>query len=126
MNCIGFPKMFNGNSSIVLYDMDATKTCVHLLLGSEQGELFGDPEFGLRLKRYLYDQNNYILRDILIDEICEQLRVFCPQIVVRREDVSITQDKSSLYAHIKCINRIDFTTNMFDIVLLQDEEREIS
>ena len=33
--------------------------------------MFGDPDFGIRLKRYTFNQNNYILRDVLIDEIYE-------------------------------------------------------
>ena len=69
MNCIGFPKMFNANSTIIKTGLDATKTCVHLLLSSEQGQLFGDPDFGVRIKRFAFEQNNYILRDIIIDEL---------------------------------------------------------
>ena len=124
MNCIGFPKMFNGNSTIIKKGIEATKECEMLLLGSEKGEMFGDPQFGIRLKRYTFDQNNYILRDVLIDEIYEQINIFCPQISVRRNNIYIEQRGNKLYARIKAINREDFTTSVYNLVLFEsDEER---
>jgi len=122
MNSIGFPKMFNANSTIVKTGIEATKTCLHLLLSSEQG-LFGDPEFGVKLKRYTFDQNNYILRDIIIDELYSKITIFCPQLFLERKDIKITQDGSRLYVNIKAINREDFTTNTYDLELLNYEER---
>lgn len=123
MNCISFPKIFKGNSTSVQTGIEATKTCVHLTLSSERGELFGDPEFGIRLKRYIYNQNSYILRDVIIDEIFEQLRLFHPQLIVQRNDIKIVQNTTQLIATIKCINKVDYTTNMFNIVLLDEGER---
>ena len=52
MNCIGFPKMFKANSTVIKKDLDATTECALLLLGSEQGELLGDPQFGIKLKKF--------------------------------------------------------------------------
>ena len=123
MNCIGFPKMFNANSTIVKTGLDATKTCVHLLLSSEQGQLFGDPDFGVRIKRFAFEQNNYILRDIIIDELFSKLTIFCPQLYLERKDITIEQSGSKLYANIKAINRVDFTTSIYNIELLNYEER---
>lgn len=85
--------------------------------------MFGDPDFGIRLKRYTFNQNNYILQDVLIDEIYEQICIFCPQIRVNRSDIRIEQDGAYLCAHIKGINNVDFTTSTFDLRLLEGEER---
>ena len=93
-----------------------------LLLGSEQEELFGDPQFGIKLKKFTYNQNNYILRDILIDEITTKLSIFCPQLIIKRGDVSIQQNGKELVAHVKAINRANFITNTFDLVLFDEEE----
>ena len=123
MNSIGFPKMFNANSTVVKTGEDATKTCIHLLLSSERGQLFGDPDFGIMLKKYTFDQNNYILRDIIIDEIFTKITIFCPQLYLERKDIKITQQGSRLYANIKALNREDFTTNTYDLELLNYEER---
>ena len=80
MKSMAFPSMFNSNSTKIKKDLDATKQNTLLLLHSEKGELFGDPYFGIRLKRYLFEQNNFILKDILIDEIYTQLALFLPQL----------------------------------------------
>ena len=125
MNSIGFPKMFNGNATCVNYeDKESTSILewLHLLLSSEVGTLHGDPEFGLRLRRYLFEQNNYILRDILIDEIYTQIRTFCPAVYLERKNITIEARDYTLYAKIICKNQKTFETNMFDLVLLRAEE----
>jgi phage baseplate assembly protein W len=121
MKSIRFPDMFNSNSTKVVKDLDATKQNTILLLYSEKGELFGDPYFGIRLKRYIYEQNNYILKDIIIDEIYTQLALFMPQLKVVRSDIKITQDKTKLYCSFKATNQIDFTTDMYSLVLYNEE-----
>lgn len=123
MNTVGFPKMFKANSTIIKTNYEATRQCVKLLLASEKGEMFGDPEFGVKLKKFTFNQNNYILIDTLIDEIYEQITIFCPQVTITRNDITITQEGDKLYAHIKGINNVDFTTSTFDLVLLEGEDR---
>lgn len=119
MNCISFPNIFKPSSTLVKQDKEASKECLYLLLNSEKGTLTIDPYFGIRLKRYTFDQNNYILRDIIIDEIITEMKVFCPQLNIERKDITIEQvDRARLVAHIKVTNKADFTTNMYDLVLL--------
>lgn len=122
MKSIEFPKMFNSNSTRLVEDLAATKQNLKTLLYSEKGELFGDPYFGIRLKNYIYEQNNYILKDIIIDEIYTQLALFMPQLVVYRKDIEIIQERASLICKFKATNQIDFTTNMYQIVLLTEEQ----
>ena len=123
MNSLKFPKLFNNSSTNVVKDYDATLQDVKLLLCSEKGELFGDPFFGIRIKRYAFNQNNYVLRDILIDEIFTQLSTFAPQLTIDRRDIDIVQKNNKMYVKIKAINKIDFTTNMYELVLMEDNER---
>lgn len=66
---IAFPEMFNRTVTNLVDDYDATLQNLKMLLWSEKGELFGDPYYGTGLKKYLYEQNDLILRDILIDDI---------------------------------------------------------
>lgn len=122
MNSIKFPNMFQSNSTNIVRNLDATKQNTLLLLHSEKGELFGDPYFGIRLKRYIYDQNSYILKDIIIDEIYTQIALFLPQVKVERKDIKIIQEGSKLYCNFKAINQIDFTTDTYSLVLY-DEDR---
>lgn len=124
MKSLSFPKMFNSTSTKISIDEEATKQNLLLLLKSEKQELFGDPYFGVRLKRYLFDQNNYILKDIIIDEIYTQLALFMPQLKVKRKDIDIIQDKEKgkLYCKFRAINQIDFTTNTYNLVLMEDND----
>lgn len=121
MKSISFPNMFNSNSTKIVKNLSATKQNALLLLYSEKGELFGDPYFGIRLKRYLYDQNNYILKDVIIDEIYTQLALFMPQLKVNRNDIKIIQERAKLYCNFKAINQVDFTTDMYSLVLYNEE-----
>ncbi len=123
MNSIAFPNMFKSCSTTVVRDKDASTQDMKLLLASEKGELFGDPFFGIRIKKYTFNQNNYILRDILVDEIYTQLQVFCPQLTINRNDITITQKGARLVATIKGINKVDFTPDMYQLELFQDEEQ---
>ena len=128
MNCIGFPRIFNGNSTIVKEDTltssPATLECLRLLLGSEEQTLFGDPGFGIKLRRYLYEQNNYILRDILIDEIYTKMTDFFPQIYVDRRDIKIQSVKNKLYVTIACKNKRTFENNVYNLKLFEGEDFE--
>lgn len=123
MNSIKYPDMFSPTSTNVVEGKAASAQDLVLLLSSEKGELLGDPFFGVRLKRYIYDQNNYVLRDILADEIFTQIRTFAPQLTVNRDDIKITQEGDRLHATIRAINKVDYTTDMYDLELFEDEER---
>ena len=114
---ISFPKMLNHNRVQLVEDYDATLQNIKTVLGSEKGEFKFDPYFGIRLKRYMFEQNNFVLQDLLLDEIYEQLVTFIPQIIVRRNDITFEKERAKLYLNIKCTNRIDFTLNTYNLVL---------
>lgn len=123
MKSIGFPKLFRTTvSTNIIEDMDAIKQNISLLLSSEKGELLGDPYYGVRLKYYFYDQNNYVLKDILLDEIYTALVLFMPQLSLTRNDITFITGRAELSIRIRALNKLDYTTNMYDIVLFQEGE----
>lgn len=127
MRTIKFPKMFNTNNTRVWKSseyLDATKQSTELLLHTTRGELFGDPYFGLMLKRYLFDQNSYILKDAIIDMIYTQLSLFIPQVKVKREDIEIVQDreKGKLYCTFSGVSQIDYTHNTYNLLLFDERD----
>jgi phage baseplate assembly protein W len=127
MRTIKFPKMFNTNNTRVWKSseyLDATKQSTELLLHTTRGELFGDPYFGLMLKRYLFDQNSYILKDAIIDMIYTQLSLFIPQVKVKREDIEIIQDreKGKLYCAFSGVSQIDYTHNTYNLLLFDERD----
>lgn len=122
MKSIEFPQMFNSNSTRIKTDLKATRQNLLLLLHCEKGEMFGDPYFGIRLKKYIFEQNNYILRDIIIDEIYTQLALFMPQLTVERKNIKIVQTaKATLVCTFKAVNKVDFTTNIYSLVLYDED-----
>lgn len=127
MRSIKFPQMFYTNNTRVWKTdeyLEATRQNTELLLHSERGELLGDPYYGILLKRYLFEQNNYILRDILIDVIYTQLAIFMPQLKINRRDIKIIQDKEKgkLYCSFSGINQIDYQVNSMNLVLFKDSD----
>ena len=93
-----------------------------LLLNCTRGELFGDPYFGLMLKKFMFDQNNYVLKDTIIDMIYTQLALFIPQVRVNRADIDIVQDreKGKLYCTFSGTNQIDYTNDNFNLLLFEE------
>lgn len=121
MYSIAFPNML-GNSSTKLYrDHEATSSNLKLLLLSYKNELFGDPYFGTNLKKLMFDQNNVVIRDLVIDDIYIAITTFIPQILVKRKDITVTSDKTNIYINIKCINLIDYTNDLYNINITSTE-----
>ena len=78
MRSFKFPKMFNSNSSQIWRADEynkATRQNALLLLQSERGEFECDPYFGILLKHYMFNQNSYILKDMIIDTLYTQIAI---------------------------------------------------
>lgn len=128
MRSYKFPDMFNSNSSRIWREDEygkATKQNVFLLLESERGELECDPYFGILLKHYMFNQNSYILKDMLMDTIYTQIAIFLPQVKISRESIELITDelKGRLYCKFSGVNQIDYTHNTFNLLLF-DENRQ--
>lgn len=121
MNSIAFPVMFTNTQANVVSDHEATAQNLKLLLYADRGSLFGDPYYGTILKRLMFEQNDVVLRDIVIDAIYTAIQQFLPQIKVKRKDITIVQDGAKLYVTIKAINMLDFQPDMYNINLLEYE-----
>ena len=120
--------MFKTNSSQIWRADEygkATRQNALLLFQSERGELECDPYFGILLKHYMFNQNSYILKDMLLDTIYTQIAIFLPQIKVTRSSINLVPDrlKGRLYCNFSGINQIDYTHNTFNLLLF-DENRQ--
>ena len=121
MNSLGFPKIFNNVTTRIVSDTEATKQNLQLLLLSDRGALFGDPYYGSVIKQLIFEPNNYVLRDIVIDAIYTLILQFMPQIKVRRNDITIVQKGIDIFVTIEATNMLDFQTNMYNLNLLNYE-----
>jgi len=118
-----FPEMVSSARSLLVSDYDATLSNLKLLLLSDKYTLFGDPYFGTNLKRLLYSPNDVVLKDIVIDDIYTAILTFMPQIKILRKNILLNIEKSKISVNIVCTNLLDYTTNMYEINLLQEETR---
>lgn len=121
MYSINFPNMVSNVTTKLVSDHEATVQNLKLTLLSERNSLFGDPYFGTLWKRLLFDQNNVIIRDIIIDDILTTIETFVPQLLVTRKDITVTSDKYSVYITIKGTNLLDYQLDTYNIKLTGDE-----
>jgi len=121
MYSIQFPDMVSSVSTKIVQDHEATAQNLKLLLLSDRGALFGDPYFGTLWRKLIFDQNNEILRDIIIDDVLTSIETFMPQLLTRREDITVNSDRYSVTIDIKALNLLDYQTDMYSIKLMEDE-----
>lgn len=122
MKSINFPEMFTRTSTNIVEDYYATLQNLKMLIYSEKGELFGDPYYGTGLKRYLYDQNDDVLQDILLDDLYTAIKLFMPQLQFERKDIKLIKDtRGQLSIELRAMNKADFTTDLYSIVLMDAE-----
>lgn len=124
MYSISFPVMFTSGNTILKKDKEAIRSNMLLLLSSECDTLFGDPYFGCMLKKYIYEQENSIVVDLLIDELYTAITTFMPQVVLSRKDIKILASGTSLYAQINYYYVADNTSDLFTILLTNGSEEE--
>lgn len=123
MYSIAFPKIFSSTSVNLYKDKEATSSNLKLLLGAAKTSLFGDPYFGTNIKKLTFEQNNQIIKDLVIDDIYIAITTFIPQIKIQRKDITIVSDRAHIYANIKATNLLDYTTNLYSINLTESEEK---
>lgn len=120
MYSIKFPDMLNSAGTNLIEDHEATMSNLRLMLASWKTSLFGDPYFGTDIKRYIYEQNNVVLQDLIIDGIQLAIHDFMPQVYVTRDDIKVKQKDDEVYVEIKCINTLDNQPDIYTIKLTED------
>lgn len=113
--------MFNNTTTKVVEGHEATAQNLRLLLFADKTSLFGDPYYGTIIKQLIFEPNDILLRDIVVDAIYTAILQFMPQILVKRKDITITQSGIDIYVNIKVLNMLDYQTDMYNINLLNYE-----
>ena len=124
MYSFGFPRMLNHTTANLIEDKEAIRSNMLLLLSSERDTLFGDPYFGCQLKKYLFEQSNSIVPDLLIDQLYTTIVTFMPQVFVRRKDIKVYVSGTIIYADVKYYYVVDNTSDLFTIKLTESIEED--
>lgn len=122
MNAIKFPDMLNNNKASIVEGIEATAQNLKYLLLSNKLTLLGDPYFGANLQKLLYENNNVVLRDLVVDEIYTAISTFMPQIRVLRKNIDVDSDGNKIIVNIKAQNLLDFSFAEYSVVLTNVEE----
>lgn len=123
MVSIKFPNMLSVNKVNLLYDNnESTLNNLKVLLNCDRNILLGDPAFGSYAREYLFEQNDSMLRDIIIDGVYTTIRRYMPQLSLTRSNIDVTSDGYKVSANISCINNIDATVNNYNIDLITQGE----
>lgn len=122
MYSVAWPNMFNSVHTDLVKDKEALMQNFLLLLNSERLTLFGDPYYGTMLKPIIFQPNNNIITDLLIDELLTTIEAYMPQIAVTRRDIEISSDRINLFARIRVRYRIDNTTDLYMINLTNNRQ----
>lgn len=122
MFSIAFPDMVSNTTTKLVNGHEATLSNLKLLLLSDKYSLLGDPYFGTNIKRLTFEQNNQVLRDLVIDDIYTAIATFMPQIMIDRKNITVTSNLTNVYVNIKATNLLDFTVDTYNINLTQFEE----
>lgn len=122
MNAIKFPDMLNNNKASIVEGIEATAQNLKYLLLSNKLTLLGDPYFGANLQKLLYENNNVVLRDLVVDEIYTAISTFMPQIRVLRKNINVDSDGNKIIVNIKAQNLLDFSFAEYSVVLTNVEE----
>lgn len=122
MYSFSFPRMFSHTTANLVQDKEAIRSNMILLLSSERETLFGDPYFGSELKKYIFEQSNAIIVDLLIDELYTTIVTFMPQVYLTRKDIKVLSSKNALFAEINYYYTLDNTSDLFTIKLTEVSE----
>ena len=114
--------MFDSVNTKLLKDKDAIKSNLLLLLNSDRLALFGDPYYGTMLKPVIFQPNNNIIADLLIDELYTTIQTYLPQITVTRNSIQVMSDKVDLYVTINVTYNIDGTSDLYMINLTNNQQ----
>lgn len=114
--------MIKSNKTAIKRDKAASEQNARLLIASDKLTLFGDPYFGSNIKKLLFDSNNVILQDIIIDDIYSAISTYMPQIRLLRENISVQSDRNTVTVRIRAQNLLDYTFEEYTLNLLTVEE----
>ena len=101
-------------------DREAAISNLKLVLSSDKRTLLGDPFFGTELKKYLFEQNDSLIPDIIVDQIYSAIVTYVPQIILERKNIVIKQDKTKVYAEVTYKYISDEETNLLYIMLTEE------
>lgn len=98
VNSIKHPNEFSAVSgrTQLVKEIESIEQSIRLILLTEKGECFGDPNFGSHLTSYQYQFSGDMLYQMLKDEISESVTSQDSRVTVKAKDIQIEEVEGSL------------------------------
>ena len=110
---VAFPldeiNLFKGTKTV----KDQVKSNLINLLLTEPGERINEPNFGVGLKKILFEQNPNI--EILKEKINNQIEFYLPLISLSNVNINFVDDEHKLYILISYIFNLDSSTDAIQL-----------
>lgn len=122
MYSIGFPDIFNGSTVFLDKDYEAIKNNLELLLGSNVGGLYGDPQYGTKIKTTLWDQaHEYVMKTLTKEDLFEAIYSYMPQVEINRDDIEVEVVGNFVEVTIKAKGDAGIKTDLLTLQFMKDE-----
>jgi phage baseplate assembly protein W len=105
-------KVKNGLFKMNDVTKDALTSNLLLLLLTERGERYYEPEYGINIRRYIFEPNDGLTQSDIEQEIRESVKRFIPQLSISSVEIITSQDEGGEDLNDNQINMIvDFKYN---------------
>ena len=113
----------NGKTSI-LSNKNSINNCIGLLLTTSKGELLGDPGYGCRLLEYIHEPNDFVLQDILREEIVDSVSKYESRVYITEEDINVVSELNLVSIYINYYVKSSGEIGEFNFSLLREDYNE--
>ena len=96
--------------------IDQVKTNLKNLLLTGKGERFMQPDFGVNLKRNVFEQNTLALEDDIKDDIKDAVDFWLPYVTIREIRINRTEHTVEIFIQF-IINDNEFTRDSITLIL---------
>jgi phage baseplate assembly protein W len=107
--------------TVLVTDSESINESLTLLIKTVKGELFGDPGYGTNIIRFIYEPNDDILKELIIDDLLQSIPLYEKRIKVTSSDINIISDENAVYISIKYTIITSGLSNTLELTMLKEE-----
>ena len=96
-----FPDVFSFDGNVIMKEgQDAINQNLGLMVLCFRPQLFGSPNYGSALDRYIYTNNTNVVREQIKEDLVTLINRFDNRVIIRESDTTVVGEEHRF--HIKC------------------------
>lgn len=111
---------FKGGNSVIVSGKDKVREDIYNLFAIRKGEYFFNPEIGSNLDEYLFEPNDFLLRDMLTKVVTTQIEKHLQHVKVTYVEVTQGLQSVEIYVSYKILS-----LGLSDTIVLYKHIQEI-